>query len=84
MTIAEQLKKEGRSQGRKEGRREGRREGTLREARNNILRTLEVRFAPPPSSLQTKLDAIEDHARLAELFDTALTCISLEDFLSKM
>lgn len=64
MTIAEQLRAEGRLEGRREGRREGqsegRREGALHGAATSLLTVLETRGIVVPAGARSRIEACQE------------------------
>ncbi|MDR2115674.1 MAG: DUF4351 domain-containing protein, partial [Planctomycetaceae bacterium] len=49
-----------------------------------IIRILSRRLQPPSKPLQKKIEAIHSIAKLDELADFALTCVSLEEFATAL
>ncbi|MDR2643152.1 MAG: DUF4351 domain-containing protein [Planctomycetaceae bacterium] len=49
-----------------------------------IIRILSRRFESQPMSLQNKIYSIQDIAKLDELADFALTCVSLGEFATAL
>jgi hypothetical protein len=70
--MTEKSKAEGIAEGRTEGKAEGKAE--------MIIRILSLRLEVPPKSLQKKINSIQNIAKLDELGDFALTCVSLGEF----
>jgi len=73
MTIAEQLRDEGRREGHREGRREGRREGQAEGERTILLKQLALKFGALDPSVQARVAAasLEKLERWAERILTA-------------
>ena len=92
MTLAQQLRNEGRQEGRDEGRQEGRnegrqegeREGTVAMGRQAVLEALEIRFGPVPEGLREAIAAIDDPVRLRALLRAAILSESVEVFVSAL
>jgi len=72
MTLAEQL--------RREGRLEGRNEGRLDALHDNILEALEVRFGAVPDGVRESVSGIVDEGRLRELLRAAIRTPTLDAF----
>jgi hypothetical protein len=75
---------EGRAEGRIEGRVEGRVEGKVEGKAEMILRILSRRLAPPSKTLEKKICSIRNINKLDELADFALTCVSLNEFMTAL
>jgi hypothetical protein len=73
-----------RAEGKAEGRAEGRAEGKVENEAKMIIRILTRRLEPPPISLQNKIYSIRNIAKLDELADFALSCVSLEEFATAL
>ncbi|MEN9285858.1 MAG: hypothetical protein RLZZ179_3351 [Verrucomicrobiota bacterium] len=96
MTLAQQLRNEGRQEGRQEGRNEGRQEGrnegrqegerkgSVATGRQAVLEALEIRFGPVPEGLRESIAAIDDPARLRVLHRTAIVSESMEAFAAAL
>jgi hypothetical protein len=69
MSIAEQIRAEGRVEGRAEGLAEGRRMA--------ILGTIELRFGRVPEAVRIRVERLEDDAALAQALQAAVTCPAL-------
>ena len=84
MTLAQQLRNEGRQEGRNEGRQEGRQEGerkgSVATGRQAVLEALEIRFGPVPEGLREAMAAIDDPVRLRALLRAAIVLESVEAF----
>ncbi|NBV87860.1 MAG: hypothetical protein EBS01_16665, partial [Verrucomicrobia bacterium] len=76
MTIAEQL--------REEGKLEGKLEGQLRAFRTSVLRALEIRHGEYPDGVREAVEAIEDPQRLEALLESAIRSESIEAFAQKL
>jgi predicted transposase YdaD len=68
MTIAEELRKEGRKEA----------------MQNGILDNLEVRFGPVPEGLREAVEAVGDEERLRSLHRASITAASLEEFAREL
>ncbi|MDR2438311.1 MAG: Rpn family recombination-promoting nuclease/putative transposase, partial [Planctomycetaceae bacterium] len=75
---------EGRAEGRTEGRAKGRTEGRVEGKAEMIIRILSRRLRLPSKLLQKKINSIQNSAKLDELADFALTCVSLEEFATAL
>jgi len=88
MTLADQLRQEGKLEGRLEGKLEGKleglSEGQLNAFRTAVLRALEIRHGSCPEGIREALEAIEDSRSLEQLLETAIRSNSLEDFAQKL
>jgi predicted transposase YdaD len=73
-------RKEGREEGEAEGEAKGKAEGEAKM----IIRILSRRLKTPPQRLQKKISSIRDIAKLDELADFALTCVSLDEFATAL
>ncbi|MDR0704790.1 MAG: DUF4351 domain-containing protein [Planctomycetaceae bacterium] len=69
---------------RAEGRAEGKTEGEAKGEAKTIIRILSRRLEPPSASLQKKINSIRNIAKLDELTDFALTCVSLDEFATAL
>ena len=76
MTLADQL----RAEGKQEGKQEGLSEGQLRAFRTAVLRALEIRHGACPEGIREALESIDDPARLETLHENAFRSESLEAF----
>ena len=76
MTLADQL--------REEGKLEGKLEGQLRAFRTSVLRALEIRHGSYPEGIREAIEAIEDPQRLEALHERAIRSESLEAFAQKL
>jgi hypothetical protein len=80
MTLANQLREEGKL----EGIIKGQQEGQLRAFRTAVLRALEIRHGSYPEGIREALEAIDDPTRLEALHENALRSDSLEAFAQKL
>ena len=72
MTLADQL--------RQEGKLEGKQEGQKHAFRTAVLRALEVRHGAYPEGIREAVGAIEDSQRLEHLIEAAIRSDSIETF----
>jgi hypothetical protein len=72
MTLAQQL------------RQEGRQEGTLAASRQSVLEALDLRFGPIPDGLRDSLNAIADPEKLRALHRAAIISDSIEAFTASL
>jgi predicted transposase/invertase (TIGR01784 family) len=88
MTLADQLRLEGKEEGKLEGLSQGLSqglsEGQLRAFRTAVQRALEIRHASCPEGIREALDAIGDPKRLEQLHEIAFRSESLEAFAQKL
>ena len=84
MTLADQLRQEGKNEGKTEGKLEGLSEGQLLAFRTAVQRALEIRHGSCPEGIREALDAIEDPKRLEQLLESAIRSESLEAFAQKL
>ena len=80
MTLADQLRQEGRV----EGKLEGKVEGQLRAFRTAVLRALEIRHNAYPEGIREAIEAIDDPIRLEALLESAFRSESIEAFAQKL
>ena len=80
MTLADQLREEGKL----EGKQEGLSEGQLRAFRTAVLRALEIRHGACPDGIREALEATVDPARLEALHENAIRSDSLETFAQNL
>ena len=80
MSLAEQLRQEGRLAGRQEGRREGHLQGR-QEA---VLSNLQIRFGPVPHGLVEAMRQVAEPTHLESLHRASLTCASIEEFAAAL
>ena len=84
MTLADQLREEGKQEGKLEGKQEGLSEGQLRAFRTAVLRALEIRHGSCPEGIREALQSIDDPARLEALHENAFRSESLEAFAQSL
>ncbi|MDR2116562.1 MAG: hypothetical protein LBP87_09285, partial [Planctomycetaceae bacterium] len=72
------------AEGKAEGEAEGETRGETKGRAEMIIRILSRRLQPPSKPLQKKIEAIHSIAKLDELADFALTCVSLEEFATAL
>ncbi|MDR0610814.1 MAG: Rpn family recombination-promoting nuclease/putative transposase [Planctomycetaceae bacterium] len=70
----------GEAKGKAEGEAKGKAEGTAK----TIIRILSIRLETPSKPLQKKIQSIKNIAKLEELVDFALTCVSLDEFATAL
>ena len=84
MTLADQLRQEGKLEGKLEGKMEGKQEGLsegqLRAFRTAVLRALEIRHGAYPEGIREAVEGILDSRRLERLIETAFRSDSIEAF----
>lgn len=80
MTLADQLRQEGKL----EGKLEGLSEGQLNAFRTAVLRALEIRHGACPEGIREVLESIHESKRLEQLLETAIRSNSVEDFARKL
>jgi hypothetical protein len=80
MTLADQLRQEGKI----EGIIKGKQEGQLRAFRTAVFRALEISHGACPGGLREALDSIADPTRLEMLFKNAMRSESLEAFVQNL
>jgi hypothetical protein len=88
MTLADQLRLEGKEEGKLEGLSQGLSqglsEGQLRAFRTAVQRALEIRHGSCPEGIREALDAIDDPKQLEQLHENAIRSESLEAFAQKL
>ena len=84
MTLAEHYKQEGRQEGRQEGKQEGRQEGRKEGQVSAILRILDARFGELPPDLSWKIEEVDDPQKLDSLLITAISAISIPEFIKNL
>ena len=96
MSLAEQLRQEGRLAGRQEGhlagrqeghlagRREGRQEGRREGRQEAVLSNLQIRFGPVPHGLVEAMRQVADPTHLESLQRVSFTCASIEEFAAAL
>jgi predicted transposase YdaD len=72
MTLAQQLRQEGREDGR------------IEERRQSVLEALDLRFGPIPDGLRDSLNAIADPEKLRTLLRAAIVSDSLDSFAASL
>jgi hypothetical protein len=72
LTLAEQI--------RMEGREEGREEGSLRASQRLVLDALDLRFGPVPAGLREAIESIGNPEKLRSLLRAAIVADSIESF----
>jgi hypothetical protein len=80
MTLADQLRQEGKLEGEREGLLRGKQEGQLRALRSAVLRALEIRHGAYPVGIREVIEAMEDPKRLENLHESAFRSESIEAF----
>ncbi|MDR0706026.1 MAG: hypothetical protein LBF88_13720 [Planctomycetaceae bacterium] len=78
--LTDKWRAEGKAEGKAEGEAKGKAEGEAKA----IIRILSCRLESPSMSLQNKISSIQDIAKLDELTDLALTCVSLDEFATAL
>ena len=88
MTLADQLRQEGKLEGEREGvlkgTKEGLTEGQLRAFRTAVLRALEIRHSAYPEGIREAVEAINDPQRLERLIETAFRSECIEAFAQQL
>ena len=92
MSLAEQLREEGRQEGHQKGRQEGhqkgrqegRQEGLIRANQAAILEALEVRFERVPGGLREEIQSVSDLTKLQSLHRAAIRCADIESFAREL
>ena len=91
MSLAEQLRQEGRQevrslaeQFRKEGRQAGHQEGLVASKQQDILEALEIRFGTVPEGLREEIELIGDPAKLTNLLRAAIRSTDIESFAREL
>ena len=84
MTLADQLRLEGKKEGKTEGKKEGLSEGQLRAFRTAVQRNLEIMHGSCPEGIREALGSIKDPKRLEQLLESAIRSDSLEAFAQKL
>ena len=80
MSIADQLRMEGKL----EGKREGLSEGELRALRSSVLRALEIRHGVYPEGIREAIDAVDNPKTLERLHENAFRSESIEAFAQSL
>ena len=84
MTLADQLRQEGKLEGKLEGKKEGLTEGQLRAFRTAVLRALEIRHGAYPEGIREAIELINDPQRLERLHERAFRSDSIEAFAQQL
>ncbi|MDR0610659.1 MAG: Rpn family recombination-promoting nuclease/putative transposase [Planctomycetaceae bacterium] len=84
ITMSTSLLDELVAKGEAKGKAEGKAEGEAKGKADTIIRILTHRLKMPPKSLQKKINSIQNIAKLDELIDFALTCVSLNEFATAL
>jgi len=84
MTLANQLREEGKIEGKLEGKKEGLFEGRLSALRSSVLCTLEIRHGAYPDGVREVIEALEDPKKLQNLLESALRSDSIEAFAQNL
>ena len=84
MTLADQLRQEGKLEGELEGLLRGKSEGQLRAFRTSVLRALEIQHGAYPEGIPEAIEAIHDAQRLETLLEIAIRSDSIESFAQKL
>ncbi len=77
--LGQKLIEKGRQEGRQEGHQEGRQEGEVVVRRRTLLRQMRQKFGTLPSEVETRVEKIDDVARLDELLSRILTAASIAE-----
>ncbi len=80
MTLADQLRLQGKIEGKIEGKQEGLSEGQRHAFRTAVLRALEVRHGSYPEGIREAVEAIQDSQKLERLIETAFRSDSIDAF----
>ncbi|MDR2168924.1 MAG: hypothetical protein LBP59_02160 [Planctomycetaceae bacterium] len=75
-------KAEGKGEGMAEGIAKGMAEGIAKGIAKGIIQILTKRIESPPTKLQKEIMRINDNNKLSKLFDFALTCGSISEFVT--
>ena len=84
MSLAEQLRQEGRLAGRQEGHLAGRQEGRREGRQEAVLSNLQIRFGPVPHGLVEAMRQVADPTHLESLQRVSFTCASIEEFAAAL
>jgi len=95
MSLAEQLREEGRQEvrslaeqfrkeGRQAGHQEGRQEGLIASKQQDIVEALEIRFGTVPEGLREEIELIGDPAKLTSLLRAAIRSTDIESFAREL
>lgn len=83
MSLAEQLREEGREEVRQESRslaQQFRQEGLIASKQQDIVEALGIRFGSVPEGLREGIETINDPAKLTTLLRAAIRCADIESF----
>jgi hypothetical protein len=80
MTLADQLREEGKLEGKLEGKQEGKLEGK----RESVLRALEIRHGGCPEGIRELVECVNDPVLLDRLHESAFRSESLEAFAREL
>jgi len=72
MSLAEQL------------REEGRQEGLIASKQQDIMEALEIRFVTVPEGLREEIELIGDPSKLTSLHRAAILCVDIESFAREL
>jgi hypothetical protein len=84
LSIAAQLRLEGKLEGELEGKKKGLMEGELLALRRSVLRALEIRHGAYPEGIREAIEAVEDPKQLEALLESAFRSESMEVFAQKL
>ncbi|MDR1052561.1 MAG: hypothetical protein LBL39_00135 [Planctomycetaceae bacterium] len=84
VTVLDRIVEESEAIGRAKGEAIGIAKGRVKGKAEMIIRILSFRFEVPPKSLQKKIKSIQGIAKLNELGDLALACVSLSEFAAAL
>ena len=87
MSLAEQLREEGRQEVRslaEQLRQEGHQEGLIASKQQDIVEALEIRFGTVPEGLREEIQLIADPAKLTNLHRAAIRCADMESFAREL
>ena len=80
MTLAEQIRQEGRHEGISQGRDEGISQGLSRGRQEGVIEALEIRFGELPEGLKAAISEVRDIDHLKHLHREAIRCADVECF----
>ena len=83
-SLAEQFRKEGRQAGRQEGHQAGHQEGLIASKQQDIVEALEIRFGTVPEGLREEIELIGDPVKLTNLLRAAILCADIESFAREL
>ena len=87
MSLAEQLREEGRQEVRslaEQFRKEGRQAGLIASKQQDIVEALEIRFGTVPEGLREEIELIGDPAKLTNLLRAAIRSTDIESFAREL